>query len=569
MIHRPSQITLIFVFALARWLGADPVAGQQESATTLFDPQAIAVARLDLAQIDPDALANVIESQLAKARPQAFAQEFWTGSARNLAERLRRLKRLQVAEVYVVLTLHGLDAQLSRLATEPQKFIYAVVPLRDPGQKEDVAKILVEDSSEAGQIRKSKSAAGTPLISPASSTAAESSWFSLRFDHATFRDDLAQRAVVLAGDQALLDHLMNSKRDERPSVAAALLAAGDGPVQLIVTPPPVFPRAAREILGPVILDGLSVGETFADGFQWAAVGVSEEEGLPAARVVIQSQRPEGAKQMERLIQLGLNSLAKQPEAQNWRLDELASLVDFEISGDQLRWTIDKDHTPPAKVAEPLRSVLLGQQERLAQQISIDNLRAIGLALLNFHDGKRAFPTPATYDKDGKPLLSWRVHVLAYVPGRAEQQLHQEFHLDEPWDSPHNKKLIERMPNVYRRPFSDVQSTKTPYQVPIGEQTAFRPGKKMQLRDIKDGVSKTIGIVEVAAEHDVVWTKPDDWEVDWDDPTKSLASKPGQPFLACFLDGRVRVLLGSIDKEVLRRLLRADDGLPVRIPDTSE
>jgi hypothetical protein len=92
---------------------------------------------------------------------------------------------------------------------------------------------------------------------------------------------------------------------------------------------------------------------------------------------------------------------------------------------------------------------------------------------------------------------------------------------------------------------------------------------MQLRDIKDGTSKTIGIVEVTPESDVIWTRPDDWEVDWDEPTKGLLSKPGQPFVACFLDGSVRIMPGSIDKEVFRRLLMADDGYPVQIPDTLE
>ena len=59
-----------------------------------------------------------------------------------------------------------------------------------------------------------------------------------------------------------------------------------------------------------------------------------------------------------------------------------------------------------------------------------------------------FPPAYTTSKDGKPLLSWRVLILPYLE---QEALYKEFHLDEPWDSPHNRTLIARMPAVYRCP----------------------------------------------------------------------------------------------------------------------
>ena len=56
------------------------------------------------------------------------------------------------------------------------------------------------------------------------------------------------------------------------------------------------------------------------------------------------------------------------------------------------------------------------------------------------------PTDIT-DKGGKPLLSWRVAVLAYIDIEQEK-LYKQFKIDEPWDSDHNKKLIEKMPKFY-------------------------------------------------------------------------------------------------------------------------
>ena len=57
-----------------------------------------------------------------------------------------------------------------------------------------------------------------------------------------------------------------------------------------------------------------------------------------------------------------------------------------------------------------------------------------------------FPPAYSTDKNGKRLLSWRVHLLPYLE---QEKLYKEFHLDEPWDSDHNKKLIARMPAVFR------------------------------------------------------------------------------------------------------------------------
>ncbi len=57
----------------------------------------------------------------------------------------------------------------------------------------------------------------------------------------------------------------------------------------------------------------------------------------------------------------------------------------------------------------------------------------------------AFPTAAILDKNGKPLLSWRVALLPYIE---QDALYRQFKLDEPWDSEHNKKLIAQMPKIY-------------------------------------------------------------------------------------------------------------------------
>ena len=68
-----------------------------------------------------------------------------------------------------------------------------------------------------------------------------------------------------------------------------------------------------------------------------------------------------------------------------------------------------------------------------------NLKRIGEAFLTFHDIHTHFPADIR-DKAGKPVLSWRVAILPFLD---QGELFNEFHLDEPWDSPHNKALVAR------------------------------------------------------------------------------------------------------------------------------
>jgi hypothetical protein len=64
--------------------------------------------------------------------------------------------------------------------------------------------------------------------------------------------------------------------------------------------------------------------------------------------------------------------------------------------------------------------------------------------------RAGFPR-ANGDGEGENTgLSWRVHLLQFLDP-AEVDLYEKFHLDEPWDSDHNKTLIAKMPNVFRSP----------------------------------------------------------------------------------------------------------------------
>jgi prepilin-type processing-associated H-X9-DG protein len=189
--------------------------------------------------------------------------------------------------------------------------------------------------------------------------------------------------------------------------------------------------------------------------------------------------------------------------------------------------------------------------------SMNNLKQIGLAMHNHAAAHRTFPPAYKADKNGKPLLSWRVLILPFTE---EQPLYREFHLDEPWDSPHNKKLIARMPAVYQSPTSSVGGLgKTNYLTVRGKDTIFSGEEGIGFASITDGTSNTIMTVEVPDSKAVIWTKPDDFEYDEENPMKGLIGLQPGGFNVGFADGSVHFIRSSIKPETLKAMFTRNGG----------
>ncbi|WP_425398800.1 DUF1559 domain-containing protein [Aeoliella sp.] len=205
------------------------------------------------------------------------------------------------------------------------------------------------------------------------------------------------------------------------------------------------------------------------------------------------------------------------------------------------------------------------REAARRNSSMNNLKMLELALLNYESANRAYPAHAIYSKEGKPLLSWRVAILPYLE---EQPLYEQFHLDEPWDSPHNKKLIAQMPSVFSSPNSSLDPSlgKSNYLAPIGKGMVFEnEDRQIPLRQITDGTSNTVNLLEVNDETAVEWTKPADWKYDEEDPTKGLTGVRPGVFLAGFCDGHVAAIAEYIDEETFKALLSRNGGEVVQVP----
>ncbi len=199
-----------------------------------------------------------------------------------------------------------------------------------------------------------------------------------------------------------------------------------------------------------------------------------------------------------------------------------------------------------------------------QALSINQLKQIGLAMHNHLDAHRHFPVADGAGADGKPKLSWRVQILPFLE---EQALFQQFRLDEAWDSEHNKKLIDKMPAVYRTPGSKLNAKHmTNYVTTQDKSAVLPPGKKIAAADITDGFSNTAMVLEVSDEQAVLWTKPDDFVPDEDNPLKGVVGLRDGKFLVLFADGAVRTLPATISKETVRAILTRAGGEVVDLDD---
>lgn len=196
-----------------------------------------------------------------------------------------------------------------------------------------------------------------------------------------------------------------------------------------------------------------------------------------------------------------------------------------------------------------------------------NLKQIAFAMQSYQDIHKHLPPAVVRDRHGKPLYSWRVAILPFLE---QDALFRRFKLDEPWDSQHNKKLIESRPTLYAISWPETPPGLTPYQVYTGPGTAFERDGFTLRDDFPDGPSNTILVVESAVP--VPWTKPTDLVYDPKGPLPPVGAGLGLPvrllcvpvgerpgFTAAFVDGHTRFLLAPVDEQTMRAFITRNGG----------
>ncbi len=237
------------------------------------------------------------------------------------------------------------------------------------------------------------------------------------------------------------------------------------------------------------------------------------------------------------------------------LESIVEIAPPQQNGARVTMTLATDEQHAAKLRQALTRAIELAQGSHEHREKLQQFHNLALGLLNFESARSRLPASAIYDKDGHPLLSWRVAVLPYL---GEVALYRQFHLDEPWDSPHNRTLIAKMPKIFADPDPKVRNVigegKTTYQAPVGQETVFHSNEGTQYREITDGTSNTILLMEVEPLRAVVWTKPEDWEVDMAHPRRGLEANGRKQFVTAWCDSSVQEIPANIDEATLRAYL---------------
>ncbi|MDP7018144.1 MAG: DUF1559 domain-containing protein [Pirellulaceae bacterium] len=341
------------------------------------------------------------------------------------------------------------------------------------------------------------------------------------------------------------------------------------PVQVLVVPPDYLRRTVTE-LSPELPRQLGGGPSrvLTEGVQWAGLGVDPQK--LQAEVVVESANDSAARDLAAYLPKLLNAASESLGPINSQVptDVPKLLIDDlkpDVQGNQVRIRINGLEQTRANV------VLFASMARFAESTGVNSnvqkFKQIMLAMHNYHDVYRTMPPADSRRNDqGKHNLSWRVHILPFVE---QQQLYQQFHLDEPWDSPHNKKLISKMPNIYAQKIIDPTAPKmkpghTTFLAPVGKGTIFGGAKQTSLRDVVDGTSNTVAIVNVRPEKAVPWTAPRDYEFDAKDPIAGIQIGANDRWLSGFADGRVQLLHRKLPAKTVVNLFRMNDGNVVSI-----
>ncbi|VTR97225.1 Uncharacterized protein OS=Singulisphaera acidiphila (strain ATCC BAA-1392 / DSM 18658 / VKM B-2454 / MOB10) GN=Sinac_0934 PE=4 SV=1: SBP_bac_10 [Gemmata massiliana] len=234
----------------------------------------------------------------------------------------------------------------------------------------------------------------------------------------------------------------------------------------------------------------------------------------------------------------------------------------EVSGSDL--TLAAGYKADFDLGQMVTEAVKKIQNSAEKITTLNNFKQVGLALHNYHSVYNAAPVHGIGPKGAllknaneKPLLSWRVAILPYLE---QDNLYRQFKLDEPWDSEHNKKLVDKMPKVFTPVGKPGKPGYTHTQMAVGPNALQLPAARIPT-SFPDGTSNTIAVIEAA--EPVIWTKPDDVMLPGAVLPKDLKKKFGgvQPggFNVAMWDGSARFIPDTVSERTLGLLLNPRDG----------
>ena len=323
-------------------------------------------------------------------------------------------------------------------------------------------------------------------------------------------------------------------------------------------PPPLaaLTELPKQVTGIAAAGGLSLN----DPIRLVIVGNSEADAQSAEQI-INNALEFGRSMAVAQAMSEMDGEGQVAEAMRQYIDrmgnEIVAMLTPQRSGKRLMIKIENQTglMTSGMMAGLLLPAVQGARGAAQRMSSQNDLKQLMLAMFNYEAVYGHFPDNIRAD-DGTPLLSWRVAILPFLEAN---DLYEQFHLDEPWDSDHNFKLLEQMPQVFVADGIPTAPGNTIYQRPVGESLGFKPDGPTKLREVTDGLSNTIGLFEASSDFAVPWTAPDEAEIDMEWPLNVMGSDRPEGFNAAMMDGSVRFISYFIDEDTLKALLTRNGG----------
>ncbi|MFK7734793.1 MAG: DUF1559 domain-containing protein [Pirellulaceae bacterium] len=181
----------------------------------------------------------------------------------------------------------------------------------------------------------------------------------------------------------------------------------------------------------------------------------------------------------------------------------------------------------------------------------NNLKQISIALLEYEATYGSFPPAYTMDAAGNRLHSWRTLIL---PNLGQKTLYDQIDLEKPWNDPVNVPLSEMTISIYVCPSHPLPPGMTNYLAPIHPQGILANEIPTKIREITDGTTSTILIVEGDISQAVNWMDPTD--IDGTLFPSTRGAHPGGTH-AAMADGSVTFFQSNISSTLKDAMLTKD------------
>ena len=341
-------ITMTFVLSVSAETKFDP-ANCAETIAPYIDSQTIAIARVNVERINPDAIFDKV-SEIMLRHVESSEKDKMLSDLETSLQTVRQW-------ITDFITAGGKDIYIvMSLADFPKVFMIA--PIASDADTRTIA-LLLRKVQPGG---KSKS---SPLYMN------------------TFEK---LDKVVFGGSEATLQRLREGESDSRPELSTAFAAMGNSAVQVLIIPNADSRRVIEEML-PVLPEevGSAPGTTITHGLMWAAVGIDGPPNM-AFKLHIQSQDATSARDVSKLIANLYNIIRQNTEIRKelHNLDEILKTLTPTVQRDHLTMTLDKAGMDTI-VNDVLSPAIRQARQRAQQAVCAQQLNRIGKTIMMYQN----------------------------------------------------------------------------------------------------------------------------------------------------------------------------------------